>query len=146
MTDQPPTPAGKRRFYGLLAVALVTAQATPASAEAEAPSAPPRLVFSGDIQSRPKLSGDWGSSRDELAARGVTVDFDTIYTVQGVATGGIPNAGTTPGNTTLGILAVGLDTTKAQLWPGGLFSLRLEGRAGTRCSGVPAPCRPSTTT
>ena len=77
-----------------------------------------------------------------MAAHGVTVDFDTIYTVQGVATGGIPNAGTTPGNTTLGILALGLDTTKAQLWPGGIFSLRLEGRGGDLVLGRAATVSP----
>ena len=131
----------------LLSAAVATGLSMQVRAETEAAepapaAAPPVLSFGGDIHSRSKLFGDWGGSRDELAAHGVTVDFDTIYTVQGVATGGIPNAGTTPGNTTLGILALGLDTTKAQLWPGGLFSLRLEGRGGDSVLGRAATVSP----
>jgi porin len=123
----------KQWFGGLLALALITGRALPLWAQNEATdtaSAPPALTFGGDVWSRSKLTGDWGGVRDQFAAQGLTIDFDVTYTLQGVAAGGIPNTGTPLGNTTLGDLVFGLDTTKAKLWPGGLFKLRLEGRTG----------------
>jgi porin len=120
----------------LLALAFIAVRATPAWSQIEATEpqraspAPAAPTFGGDFWSRPKLTGNWSGVRDEFAAQGLTIDFDVTYTLQGVAAGGIPNTGTPLGNTTLGDLIFGLDTTKAKLWRGGLFKLRLEGRTG----------------
>ncbi|HKM74490.1 MAG TPA: carbohydrate porin [Stellaceae bacterium] len=131
----------KQFFAGLLALGFIMALAADAWAEGEAPDASeapppaPALAFGGDFWTRPKLTGDWGGQRDQFAAQGLTINFDVTYTFQGVASGGIPNTGTALGNTTLGALSLGLDTTKANLWPGGLFSLRLEARTGESAFG-----------
>jgi hypothetical protein len=140
MTDQAPTPAGKRRFYGLLAVALVAAQATPASAEVESPSVPPPLVFGGDIQSRPKLSGDWGSSRTNWPRwRYCRFRHDLRYRISHRRHSECRHhAGQHHPRHSRRRL-----DDKAQLWPGGLFSCASKD-GGDSVLGVPAPCRPST--
>lgn len=86
--------------------------------------------FGGDLWTRSKLTGDWGGLRDQWAAKGFTIDLDATYVPQGVPSGGILGADNSLGNTLHGEVLFGLDTTKADLWPGGLFKLRLEGRWG----------------
>jgi hypothetical protein len=61
------------RLAVLLSATVATALNAQARAEADsaepaAAIATPALSFGGDIQSRSKLTGDWGGSRDELAA------------------------------------------------------------------------------
>ena len=126
------------RALGIAASAVIGLQCVSAHAQtqsADSVAAPPPLALGGDFWTRSKLTGYWSGVRDDWAAQGFTADFDLTYTVQGVATGGISKAGTTPGNATVGDLHFGLDTTKAKLWPGGLFSLRLESRTGDSAFG-----------
>lgn len=106
-------------------------------APAEAPDSPEASPWAGDLWSRSRLTGDWGGARDQAAARGLTVDFDTTYTFQGVAGGGFEGPlfekfsdEDDTGHTVSGDLTLELDTGKAGLWRGGFFNARLEGRAG----------------
>jgi porin len=117
-------------------VALPAAAAGGALAqESGGPGAPAAPHFGGDFWTRPKLTGDWDGVRDRWAARGFTADLDMVYTFQRIPSGGIPGGGTSSGNTLSGDLVLGLDTTKAELWPGGFFKLRLEGRTGESALG-----------
>jgi porin len=112
---------------------LAAAVATPAPAtqsDAAAPTPPPALTYGGDFWLRQKLTGDWGGTRDDLAAHGITFDLSTAYTLQGVAGGGIPSTGTDLGNTLWTSAVLGLDTGKAGLWQGGSLTIRLEDRTG----------------
>jgi len=84
-------------------------------------------AYSGSFLERSTLTGDWGGLRNELAAHGLTIDLEGIYTFQGVASGGT-RSGDTTGNLFNGDLAITLDTQKAGLWPGGLLKVRLDGR------------------
>jgi porin len=121
----------KQSFSGLLALAFIVTQGAGAWAQTDTTGpSEPALAFGGDFWTRPKLTGDWGGSRDQLAAHGLTFDLDVTYTFQGIPSGGIPNTGESTGNTVLSTLEVGLDTTKANLLPGGLLNMRLEERSG----------------
>ncbi len=62
----------------------LTAIATAAAQEA------PSANFGGDFWTRSKLTGDWGGTRDQSALKGGTVDLNTVYTPQGVPSGGLP--------------------------------------------------------
>ena len=109
----------------ILALSLSTAEMS--GAVAQTPLTP---TFGGDFWDRPKLTGDWDGMRDQWAAQGFTIDFDTSYTLQGIPSGGISGPTNSLGNTLNGDLVFNLDTSKAGLWPGGDFKLRLEGRVG----------------
>lgn len=118
----------------LLATACCTATLH-AGTEAPPPATPPvekapATTFGGPLGERTKLTGNWGGLRDDLAANGVTIDLNGVYTFQGVADGDT-NLGHTTGNLFSWDLAVTLDTDKAGLWPGGFFKFRLEGKTGT---------------
>ena len=69
----------------LLAIGLAALVSGPvvAIAQTDAPAS-----YTGDLWSRPRLTGDWWESRDWLAKRGVTLDLDLLQVLQGVATGG----------------------------------------------------------
>jgi porin len=58
--------------------------AAPAGAE-EAPAENP---YSGDIWTRSTLTGDWWGLRNDLAAKGVTLDMNITQVGQGVVNGG----------------------------------------------------------
>ncbi len=90
----------------------------------------PAASLGGEFLTRPKLTGNWDGVRDAWAAKGVTLDYGTTYTFQGVADGGIPRTGTDLGSTLSGDLVLGLDTGKAGWWAGGSFKSRLEHRTG----------------
>src|SRR5687767_3242980 len=51
----------------------------------ETPSPSP---YSGALLTRSTLSGDWGGLRNELAAKGVTIDMSLTQAVQGIVHGG----------------------------------------------------------
>jgi hypothetical protein len=37
--------------------------------------------YSGDVWSRPTLTGDWGGLRNTLAAKGVNLDVDLVHSL-----------------------------------------------------------------
>jgi porin len=88
-----------------------------------------------------RLFGDWGGVRTSMLDRGITIDLDAWYHLQGVMDGGRA-AGDDVGNLFSGRLGILLDTDKAGLWPGGFFKVRLDGRGGddvNRKAGATSP-------
>ena len=81
--------------------------------------------YSGDFWSRSTLSGDWGGLRNELAARGVTLDVSLTQSAQGIVHGGKDTGWQYSGGR--GDIILNLDTQKLGLWPGGFFNLEAEG-------------------
>ena len=80
--------------------------------------------YSGDFWSRSTLTGDWGGLRNELAAKGVTLDMSITQVGQGVVGGGKNGAWEYGGR---GDLILNLDSGKLGLWPGGFFNFEMEG-------------------
>jgi porin len=76
------------------------------------------ITWGGDISSRPRLTGDWGGLRDELAQKGVDFDVDLLLTPQIVMSGGRNTSGDFWGNLDY---TLNVDTQKLGLWPGGFF-------------------------
>src|SRR3970040_348774 len=104
----------KRLRTVALALALLVL-ANPASAQpVEA-----RDTYGGDFWSRPRLTGDWGGLRDELAKKGIVLDVDMLLTPQGVASGG---RGTGAGFLGTAEYTLGVHTQKLGLWPGGFLT------------------------
>jgi len=101
----------------LLGLSLVA----PVSA-AEPPAKDP---YSGDLWQRSTLSGDWWGLRNEMAARGVTLDMNLTQVVQGIVHGGKDTGWQYGGGR--GDINLKVDTQKLGLWPGGFFALEVEG-------------------
>jgi len=85
--------------------------------------------FGGDLWTRSKLTGDWGGVRNDLAAKGITLDIDYTQIFQGNAHGGrsTKNALRASGS---GDIELTLDTQKMGLWPGGSFLFHAEPKWG----------------
>ena len=79
------------------------------------PCPPPLPSWGGDLASRPRLTGDWGEVRDDMAQKGVTLDLDLYWMPQTILSGGKDEASASWGNA---IAALKVDTGKAGLWPG----------------------------
>jgi porin len=92
--------------------------------ELYAADAPAPTPYSGDIWNRSTLTGDWGGLRNELAAKGVTLDMSITQVGQGVVGGGKNGAWEYGGR---GDLILNLDSGKLGLWPGGFFNFEMEG-------------------
>jgi porin len=82
-------------------------------------------TWGGDIWSRPRLTGDWGGLRNDLAMKGVVFDTDLLLTPQDVVSGGRSTGGDTWGNIEY---TLNIDTQKLGLWPGGF--LKFQGDTG----------------
>ncbi len=98
----------------IAAVALAGTLAAPVTAQ---PIEEPK-TYTGDFWSRPRLTGDWGGFRDELATRGIRFDVDLLLTPQGVGSGGRDTRAEFWGNAEY---TLNVDTGKAGLWPGGFL-------------------------
>lgn len=77
-------------------------------------------TWGGDLVSRPRLTGNWGGLRDEMAKKGVTFDVD-VYSMPQIISGGKNNEGGFWGNA---IATLNVDTDKAGLWPGGFLKVQ----------------------
>src|ERR1700754_3027514 len=95
---------------GLSAAQAGTATTAPADKN-PASSPEPASTYSGSIWERSTLTGDWGGFRNDLAAHGVTISLDTVYTFQGVSSGGT-KLGDSTGNLFSGDLELNFDTGK----------------------------------
>jgi porin len=91
----------------------------------EGQDAPPANPYSGDLWKRSTLSGDWWGLRNDLAAKGVTIDMSLTQSAQGIVHGG-KDTGWQYGGGRSDIF-FNLDTQKLGLWPGGFFNLEAEG-------------------
>ena len=80
--------------------------------------------YSGGFLTRSTLTGDWGGARNDLAAKGVTFDLSVTQVGQGVVSGGKDGTWEYGGR---GNLTARVDTQKLGLWPGGFFTLEVEG-------------------
>lgn len=78
-------------------------------------------TWGGDLDSRPRLTGDWGGLRDDLAKKGVVLDVDAYWTPQKITSGGKDSSGGNWGNVNA---TLNVDTGKAGLWPGGFFKVK----------------------
>jgi porin len=84
------------------------------------PSAMPE-TWGGDISSRPRLTGDWGGVRDDMAKKGIVLDMDLYWMPQSIISGGRETASADWGNA---ILTLNVDTQKLGLWSGGHFKIQ----------------------
>lgn len=84
-----------------------------------------RLDYSGDLATRPALTGDWSGVRNDLAAAGISFEMDLEQSIQGVAHGGND---TNNGFRYAGSLDFHLkfDTGRMGLWEGGLIEVHGE--------------------
>ena len=80
-------------------------------------------TWGGDIWSRPRLTGDWGGLRDDLAKMGVEFDINLLATPQDVVSGGRTTGGGLWGNIDY---TLNIDTQKLGLWPGVFFKFRAD--------------------
>lgn len=78
-------------------------------------------TWGGDLMSRPRLTGDWGGVRDDMAKKGVVLDLDLYWTPQTITSGGRDEDSASWGNA---VATLNVDTGKAGLWPGGFFKLQ----------------------
>lgn len=106
---------------GLLAIGASVVVASTAFAV----EPPPTPNYSGELMTRSTLTGDWGGTRNDLAAKGLTIDMYATQVGQGVIAGGLNNGWRYMGR---GNITLTLDTGKAGLWPGGFFIVEGEGK------------------
>jgi porin len=90
-----------------------------------AADAAPRNPYSGDLWTRSTLSGDWGGLRNDLLAKGVTIDLSLTQAAQGIVHGGKDTGWQYGGER--GDINLSLDTQKLGLWPGGFLTVEAEG-------------------
>ena len=107
----------------LLAFALL--QRLFLSAELQAGEAAPANPYSGEFLTRSTLTGDWGGLRNDLAAKGVTIEMSLTQAAQGIVHGGKDTGWQYGGGR--GDMTLHLDTQKLGLWPGGFLTLEAEG-------------------
>lgn len=119
--------------------------ASPESGTA-APTAPQGILpvpdYTGDIWSRPRLSGDWGGTRTDWANKGFQLDVDWTQTVQSVVDGGKDRqtkyGGGLDYNATLDLMRMGV-------LPGALVKFRAESRYGEAANDISGSVLPVNT-
>jgi porin len=110
-----------RRLTAGLFFASLVALVAPVAASAQPYPVPP--TWGGDMLSRPRLTGDWGGWRDDLAKQGIVLDVDLLLTPQVNMSGGRSVGGNLWGNVDY---TLNLDTQKLGLWPGGFFKFQAD--------------------
>jgi len=110
----------KKMLVFFMACALMVTIASSAFAEEKDAA----KTYSGDFWSRSTLTGDWGGTRNEWAAKGVTFDINLTQTGMSNITGGKKQGWEYSGR---GDMVMNLDTGKMGLWPGGFFTVEVEG-------------------
>lgn len=78
-------------------------------------------TWGGSLTSRPRLTGNWGGMRDDMARKGVVLDLDLYTMPQTITSGGRSENTETWSNA---IVTLNVDTQKAGLWPGGFLKLQ----------------------
>ena len=111
----------------VIAVAIIFLFGISLSVKAGAQEASSANKYSGDFWKRSTLTGDWGGLRNDLSNKGVTFDISVTQILQGVVGGG-KEAGWEYGGR--GNLTLNMNTQKMGLWPGGFFTVEVEGNFG----------------
>lgn len=127
----------RQTAIAVLAVLVGTGVCAPAGA-AE-PAAGP---YSGGVLARSTLTGDWLGARNTLADKGVIFDASVTQVTQGVVGGGKDGTWQYGGR---GNLTGRLDTQKLGLWPGGFFTVELEGNWTDSVNGATGALAPVNT-
>ena len=117
-----------REIRLLGSVLFLAASALVGSPPAVAQPYPVPQTWDGGLSSRPRLTGDWGGTRDELGAKGVVLDVDLLINPMDNLSGGKSTGGDTWGNADY---TLNIDTQKLGLWPGGFFKLSGDSSFGT---------------
>jgi porin len=110
----------KKLLVFFMACALMVTIASSAFAEEKDAA----KTYSGDFWTRSTLTGDWGGTRNEWAAKGVTFDINLTQTGMSNITGGKKQGWEYSGR---GDMVMNIDTGKMGLWPGGFFTVEVEG-------------------
>jgi len=110
----------KKLLVFFMACALMVTIASSAFAEEKDAA----KTYSGDFWTRSTLTGDWGGTRNEWAAKGITFDINLTQTGMSNITGGKKQGWEYSGR---GDMVMNLDTGKMGLWPGGFFTVEVEG-------------------
>jgi len=92
--------------------------------------------YSGELDSRRYLTGDWNGKRSELAENGIQFDLKWNQYIQGVASGGRDNATRYGGE---GRYLVNFDLMRMGVMDGALVKLRAESRYGESVNGEAGP-------
>jgi porin len=103
----------------VLAIFVFSSGVAPTMAQTFSPA-----PYSGDIWHRSTLTGDWWGVRNDLAAKGITLDMSLTQIYQGIVDGGKDEDWEYGGR---GDLTINVDTQKVGLWPGGFFTVEVEG-------------------
>lgn len=109
-----------RLAIALIGVSCVVLHAASGGAQDTAEAQP----YSGTFLDRSTLTGNWNGGRDSLAAKGITVDATLTQIGQSVVDGGKDDSWEYGGRFNL---TERIDTQKLGLWPGGFFTLQLDG-------------------
>ncbi len=107
-----------------MTVVLVFLLGTVFAIQAGAAEVSDAKTYSGDFWSRSTLTGDWGGTRNDWAAKGITFDINLTQTGMSNISGGKKQGWEYSGR---GDLTLNMDTGKMGLWPGGFFTLEVEG-------------------
>jgi len=106
-----------KRAPFIVVILLLIMSVNASTSEAETP-------YSGHFWTRSTLTGDWGGTRNEWAAEGVTFDMSLTQTGMSVVSGGKKHGWEYSGR---GDLMLSIDTQKLGWWPGGFFTVEVEG-------------------
>ena len=99
---------------------MILSMVLPSQAEEEATA----NTKSFDLWARSTMTGAWGGLRTDWAKKGVTFDMSLTQTGMSVISGGTHHGWEYSGR---GDLTLNIDTQKLGLWPGGFFTVEVEG-------------------
>jgi porin len=85
---------------------------------------------------------NWFGVRNDLAAKGITFDMSLTQVYQGILNGGKEQDWKYGGR---GNLTFNLDTQKLGLWPGGFFTMEVEGNFTNSVNGLTGALNPVNT-
>jgi porin len=112
----------------------------PAAAERHTPAGlVPLIDYTGDIWTRPRLLGDLGGSRTDLANKGIQFDINFTQIMQSVVDGGL-DTGTRYGGTI--DYNIVFDLHRMGVLPGAIIKFRGESRYGESVNGIAGPILP----
>jgi porin len=117
---------GVSKAWAILATPALMVLGAVSLVHAQPYAVPP--TWGGDLESRPRLTGDWGGLRDELGKKGVVLDVDALVTPMDVLSGGRSTGEDTWGNVDY---TLNVDTDKLGLWPGGFLMVSVDTGFGT---------------